>query len=67
MDWERPLPHERLRSRAIHDHDAAGVSVRHLNATSTRIRRFGAVVDGENRLMAGNVGMENARNQRLGA
>jgi hypothetical protein len=39
----------------------------HLNATSTRIRRFGAVVDGENRLMAGNVGMENARNQRLGA
>jgi len=24
MDWERPLPHERLRSRAVHDHDAAG-------------------------------------------
>ena len=39
----------------------------HVNATSTRIRRFGAVSVAENRLMSVVVGMEHARNQRLGA
>ena len=38
----------------------------HVNATSTRIRRFGAAGGGENRSMSAGVGMENARNQRLG-
>jgi len=43
------------------------VSAVHVNATSTRIRRFGAVDAGESRSMSVIVGMENARNQRLGA
>ena len=38
----------------------------HVNAMSTRIRRFGAVGYGENRSMSVVVAMENARNQRLG-
>lgn len=38
----------------------------HLNATSTRLRRFGTVDDGENRSMSGAVGMEKTRNQKLG-
>jgi hypothetical protein len=38
----------------------------HVNATSTRMRLFGAVWDVENRLMTDGAGMKNARNQRLG-
>jgi hypothetical protein len=39
----------------------------HVNATSTRIRRFCAASDGENRSMLGFVALEIAQNQRLGA
>jgi len=38
----------------------------HVNATSTRIRHFGAVNAGENRSMSVVVGMENPPDQRLG-
>jgi hypothetical protein len=39
----------------------------HVNAMSTRIRRFGAVGDGENTSMSVGVEMKNPQNQRLGA
>jgi hypothetical protein len=42
-----------------------GSGILQLNATSTRLRRFGAVVDGGNRLMLGVVGTDNAQNQML--
>jgi len=48
------------------DQDLAGRRIGYINATSTRIRRFGAVADGENSSISGTVGMENAQNQRLG-
>jgi hypothetical protein len=48
------------------DHGPARQWDCHLNATSTRIRRFGEVGDGESRSVSGAAGLENARNQRLG-
>jgi hypothetical protein len=38
----------------------------HVNATSTRMRLFGAVWGVENRSMTDGAGLEDARNQRLG-
>ncbi len=54
-------------ARAVNDYDLARQGNGYINATSTRIRRFGAVDDGETSSMAVVVGVENARNQRLGA
>jgi hypothetical protein len=44
----------------------ANARPRRVNAMSTRIRHFGAVSAGQRAAMSVNVGMENARNQRLG-
>jgi hypothetical protein len=49
------------------DHGFFGRSPVHVNAMSTRIRRFGAVGDGENASMSVGVGMENARYQMRGS
>jgi hypothetical protein len=46
------------------DHDA-GFDQACVNAMSTRIRHFGAVGAGQSGAMSVNVGIENARNQRL--
>ena len=43
------------------------IEVVRVNAMSTRVRRFSEVGHDENRSMSVIVGMENARNQRLGA
>ena len=52
---------------AVNDQGFRGSRPQHVNATSTRIRRFGAVDDGGNKSMSVNVAMEKAQNQRLGA
>ncbi len=57
-------PEGRAVAQIERDRDA-GFDQACVNAMSTRVRRFGAVVDGENRSISGVVGMENARNQRL--
>jgi hypothetical protein len=69
--WPSALGRERhSRSRVVHgqnDHSFCGGRAVHVNAMSTRIRRFGAVGDGENTSMSVGMEMENRQNQRLGA
>jgi hypothetical protein len=58
------------RSRVVpsqNDHSFCGAGAVHVNAMSTRIRRFGAVGEGENTSMSVGVELENLQNQRLGA